>query len=195
MVEAVAAARQAIGDDAALMLDVNCPWTPAQALAMGRRFEPYGLAWFEEPVWPPENLQALSDLHGKLGLPIAAGENCANAWSFRSLVATEGLDILQPSITKVGGVSEFIQVATMAQLHGRQLVPHSPYFGPGYLATLQMAAVFPATPWFEYLSVTLERPIFGEVGCVSSEGSIAIPNAPGLGADPDPEILQRYRVA
>ena len=194
-VECVAAARKAVGDELAIMLDVNCPWTPTQALEMGRRFKPYGLEWFEEPVWPPENHQALSDLHVKLGLPIAAGENCANAWSFQSLAATEGIDILQPSITKIGGVSEFVQVAMLAQLHGRQLVPHSPYCGPGYLATLQMAAVFPSTPWFEYLSVNLERPIFGDVGCVSSDGSIAIPNSPGLGADPDPEILKRYRVS
>lgn len=58
-----------------------------------------------------------------------------------------------------------------------------------------MAAVFPAMPWIEYLSVELERPIFGDVGRVASDGSIRIPDGPGLGADPDPETLERYRVA
>lgn len=194
-VETVRAARQAVGDDIALMLDVNCPWTPAEALAIGRELLPYKLAWLEEPVWPPENLDGLTQLHRALGIPLAAGENAANAWSFKALAMQEGLGILQPSITKVGGVSEFMQVALLARLHGRQLVPHSPYFGPGYLATLQMAAVFPQTPWFEYLSVELERPLFGDVGRVKANGAIEIPQEPGLGADPDPEVLRRWRVA
>jgi L-alanine-DL-glutamate epimerase-like enolase superfamily enzyme len=193
-VDTVAAARDAVGDDVALMLDVNCPWSPAEALAIGRQLQPFHLAWFEEPVWPPENLQAFTELHRALGMPLAAGENCSNAWSFKSLAATEGLDILQPSITKVGGVSEFQQVATLAKLHGRQLVPHSPYFGPGFLATLQMAAVHPDMPWLEYLSVDLERPLFGDVGRVEPDGTIAIPTSAGMGADPDPETLSRYRV-
>lgn len=105
------------------------------------------------------------------------------------------MDILQPSITEVGGVSEFVQIAVLARLHGRQLVPHSPYFGPRFLATPQMAALFADVPWLEYLSVELERPLFGNVGLVKANGAIDIPQAPGLGADPDPETLSRWRVA
>lgn len=194
-VETVAAARTAVGHDVALMLDVNCPWTPAEALAIGRELIPHELAWLEEPIWPPENLDALTQLHRALGITLASGENVANAWSFKQLASVEGLDILQPSITKVGGVSEFVQIGALARLNGRQLVPHSPYFGPGFLATLQMAAVFADVPWFEYLSVELDRPLFGDVGLVKANGAIEIPQTPGLGADPDAETLSRWRVA
>ena len=194
-VEAVAAARAAVGPGVALMLDTNCPWTPDEAASHAERLLPYQLAWLEEPIWPPDDIVNLATLRRRFPIPLATGENAANAWAFTALAETPELDILQPSITKVGGVSEFLTVGALCYLHGRQLVPHSPYFGPGLLATLQMAAVFPAMPWFEYLSVTLERPLFGDVASVRSDGSIAIPDGPGLGADPDPETLQRYRVA
>lgn len=194
-VEAVAAARDAVGPQVDLMLDTNCPWSPAEAARYAQQLLPHKLAWLEEPIWPPDDIDNLATLRRRFPIPLATGENAANAWAFRALAGAPELDILQPSITKVGGVSEFLEVGALCGLHGRELVPHSPYFGPGFLATLQMAAVFPAMPWFEYLSVTLERPLFGEAGSVDGDGSISIPNAPGLGADPDPETLQRYRVA
>lgn len=193
-VEAVAAARGAVGPDVALMLDVNCPWSLPEATAIGRALAPHGLAWFEEPIWPPEDLRSLTLLHRAVGIPLAAGENAANAHAFRALAELEGLDILQPSVTKVGGVSEFLAVGHLARLHGKRLAPHSPYMGPGYLATLQMAAVFPETRWFEHFSVELERRIFGDAVWPDARGLVAIPQGPGLGADPDPEVLARYRV-
>jgi D-galactarolactone cycloisomerase len=193
-IEAVAAAREGAGAGTALMMDVNCPWTLAEATAIGRKLLPYDLAWFEEPIWPPEDLTALTRLHRATGITLAAGENVANAYSFGALAALEGVDVLQPSITKVGGVSEFAAIGRLAQLHGKTLVPHSPYFGPGYLATLQMAAVFPEMTWLEHLSVDLEQPIFAGLGSADERGNVAIPNTPGLGADPDPATIARYRV-
>jgi L-alanine-DL-glutamate epimerase-like enolase superfamily enzyme len=193
-VEATAAARQAIGPEIALMLDVNCPWTFSEAFAIGRALQPYDLAWLEEPLWPPEDLENLGRLGRLLAMPLAAGENAANAWAFKALAQLDGLDILQPSITKCGGVTEFFQIGTLAGFNSRTLVPHSPYLGPGFLATLQMAAVFPQAPWVEYFSVELERPIFRDVGQPTAAGDVPIPQGPGLGADPDPEVLTRYRV-
>jgi L-alanine-DL-glutamate epimerase-like enolase superfamily enzyme len=191
---AVAAAREAIGPDVALMVDVNCPWSLSEATAIGRRLQSYDLAWLEEPIWPPEDLRSLTLLHRAVGIPLAAGENEANAHSFRALAALEGVDTLQPSVTKVGGVSEFLAVGHLARLHGKRLAPHSPYFGPGYLATLQMAAVFPETVWLEHFSVEPERRVFGDAVWPDAQGRVAIPQGPGLGADPDPEVLSRYRV-
>jgi len=191
---AVAAARTAVGPDIALMLDTNCPWTLAEARQMGEALRPYRLAWLEEPIWPPEDLRALTRLRASLPMPLAGGENAANAFAFVEIATSGALDILQPSITKVGGVSEFLQVGALAGLHGQALAPHSPYFGSGYLATLQMAAVFPQMSWVEHLSVTLEMPVFADQAGPGPDGTVSIPQGPGLGADPDPEVLRRYAV-
>lgn len=102
------------------------------------------------------------------------------------------LAVVQPSVTKVGGVTEFLRVAEAAHTLGKRLAPHSPYFGPGYWASLQLAAVLPDFDLFEYLYVEPEawcglqapRPV---------RGVIAIPDAPGIGFEPDPAVMERYR--
>ena len=74
-VPSVQAAREAVGPDVQIMLDTNCPWTPAEAHRMARAFEPYDLAWLEEPIWPPEDYDALAALRTVAPMPIALGEN------------------------------------------------------------------------------------------------------------------------
>src|SRR6185369_15111167 len=71
----VAAARKAIGNDIALMVDCNCPWPRKQAAAMAEAFSPYNLKWLEEPCWPPEDAEALAEVKAQSGVPVAAGEN------------------------------------------------------------------------------------------------------------------------
>ena len=194
-VETVAAARRAIGADVDLMLDVNCAWPASDAIAMARRLEPFNLKWLEEPVWPPEDLDGLARIRAATTVPIAVGENVGNAWAFKAVAACPAVDYLQPSVTKVGGISEFAVVATQAELAGKKLAPHSPYFGPGILATLQMAARYPSLiGGIESFGVRLEASLFGEFGVPRADGTLAIPKGPGLGADPDPELIARYRV-
>ena len=194
-VEAVAAARDAIGDDVELMVDVNCAWRATEAMTMARRLEPYRLKWLEEPVWPPEDIEGLDRIRAVSDVPIAVGENIANAWSFKPLLKSTAVNYLQPSVTKMGGISEFSRVAMLAEMHGRLLAPHSPYFGPGILATLQMAAAYPLIGGIESFGVELEAPLFGRIGLPGADGTIAIPQGPGLGADPDPDVMTRYRVS
>ncbi len=193
-VEAVAAARKAIGDTIGLTLDVNCEWSADEAIRMANQLLPYKLKWLEEPVWPPEDMTGLARLRKTVDIPLALGENLANAWSFFPLLDEGVVDYFQPSVTKMGGISEFSLVAQAAARHERKLAPHSPYFGPGLLATLHLAAAFPNIGGIEIFGVDLESPLFGSVGTVGSDGSIAIPLGPGLGCDPDPEVIERYRV-
>lgn len=193
-VEAVAAARRASGDGVELMLDVNCAWSPGVAIEMAQKLAPHQLKWLEEPVWPPEDLDGLVRTRRAAAVPIATGENTPNAWAFKALAACEGIDFLQPSVTKVGGITEFLRVGALAGLNGRTLAPHSPYSGPGFLATLHMAAVFAGMGAIERLYIDLEAPVFGAIGLPRPDGTIAIPDGPGLGADPDPEVLRRYRL-
>lgn len=193
-VEAVAAARRTVGDGIELMLDVNCAWDVGTAVEMAQGLAPHRLKWLEEPVWPPEDLDGLVRTRRAAPVPIATGENTPNAWAFKPLAACEGIDYLQPSVTKVGGITEFLRVGMLAELNGRTLAPHSPYSGPGFLATLHMTAVFGGIGAIERLYIDLDAPVFGEVGLPRPDGTIAIPDGPGLGADPDPDILRRYRL-
>ncbi len=187
------AARQALGPDADLMLDVNCAWDVTAARQAARDLQPARLTWLEEPVWPPENLAGL-DAVAEIGCDIAAGENIANAISFVPAAETGGLTYLQPSVTKVGGISAFVSVGQLAALKGKQLAPHSPYFGPGYLATLQLASVFPMIRWIEVFAMDLASPIFGGSEQPDPNASITIPDGPGLGLDPDPGVLRDFRI-
>src|SRR5262245_54438582 len=105
-VESVRAAREAVGDRVELMLDTNCPWSPADAIAIARALAPHRLLWLEEPVWPPEDYRGLADVRRASAVPIALGENESTLFGFREIIACGAADILQPSVTKVGGISE-----------------------------------------------------------------------------------------
>ncbi len=190
----VAAARAAIGPGLGLSLDTNCPWTVAQAIAMARRLAPYDLAWLEEPVWPPEDHHGLARVRREGGVPISAGENAAGLHDFRSQFEAGALDIAQPSITKIGGLSEMLRIAPLADAFSVKLVPHCAYFGPGWLASLHLhATLAPGAP-FERLFMDLEASPYHEL-VLAPGGSVRVPDQPGLGRDPDPEVLHRFRVS
>ena len=190
---AVAAARRALGDGVPLLVDVNCEWRPTEAIEMGRRFRAHDLSWFEEPVFPPEDFRALREVGAACGLPIAAGENVCFATQFQALLEARAVQVAQPSVTKVGGVSEFLKVMALAQTLNVRLAPHSPYFGPGALATLQLLATYGEPAWFEYFYLWPEaKPYAGALDPVN--GVLEVPQGPGLGLDPDPEVVRRYRV-
>jgi len=187
----VAAAREAAGPDVDLMLDTNCPWSVEGAIRMGRRLERYALRWLEEPVWPPEDYAGLARVRQAVRIPIACGENDATLFALREIIAAGAADVVQPSITKVGGVSEMKKIATLAASANVTFVPHSFYFGPGLAATLHVAASTPGVPYVETPPGQLAAPLLAEP-IRSSGGTVTVPDRPGLGADPDPDVLQRY---
>jgi D-galactarolactone cycloisomerase len=177
----------------ALLLDVNCEWNVADAIAIGRRLASIGLEWFEEPVFPPEDGTGLRAVGEACGIPIAAGENCCFASQFAALFDARAVQYAQPSVTKVGGITEFRNVAALAAERGVKLAPHSPYFGPGALATLHLIAALPAETRFEYFYLWPEATLYGDA-LTPKRGALAIPSSPGLGADPDHDVLRRYRL-
>jgi L-alanine-DL-glutamate epimerase-like enolase superfamily enzyme len=188
----VAAARAAVPRETALMLDVNCEWSVADAIAVGKRLAPLGLDWFEEPVFPPEDGAGLRAVGEACGIPIAAGENCCFATQFSALFDARAVQIAQPSVTKVGGISEFRRVAALAVQHKVRLAPHSPYFGPGALATLHLIAALAPQERFEYFYLQVDAALYGDL-LAPERGELPVPQEPGLGADPDAEVLRRYR--
>jgi L-alanine-DL-glutamate epimerase-like enolase superfamily enzyme len=192
-VEQVKAAREAIGPGVKLMMDTNCPWTVAEALAIADGVRPYDLAWFEEPVWPPEDFAGLAEVRRRSGIAIAAGENAMSAKNFEQMFNAEAVDIAQPSVTKIGGVSAMLEVAALAQKHHVRLVPHCPYFGPGLLASVHIAAAFAEETMIEYSFADLGANPLGDAIAVD-DGTIKVPQGPGLGRDPDPEVIAKYSV-
>ncbi len=191
-VAAVRAAREALGPDALLMDDVNCPWTVTQAREHAVLLRPLTLHWLEEPVWPPEDVRGLARVRG-VGAPIAAGENAGGVQDFLRLFEAQAVDVAQPSVAKLGGISEMRRVVALAEAFGVRVVPHCAYFGPGYLASLHLAATLADAP-LERLWLTLEASPFE--GWLDAPGGIAaLPTAPGLGCDPDLAVLDRYRRA
>ena len=189
----VVAARVAIGPKVALMLDTNCPWTVQQSLSMADELRPSELLWLEEPLWPPEDFAGLAQIRRESGIAIAAGENTMTAHHFGQMFDVGAVDYAQPSVTKIGGVTEFMKVVAMAGKHGVPVMPHSPYFGPGLLATLHMTATLLPETMIEYSYADLGASPLGAAIEVHN-GRINVPNGPGLGCDPDPDVVDKYRL-
>jgi L-alanine-DL-glutamate epimerase-like enolase superfamily enzyme len=190
-VASVAAAREAVGAGVELMLDTNCPWTVEEAVRMARRLEPYALRWLEEPVWPPEDYAGLARVRAATTTSIASGENEATLFGFRELVQAGAADVVQPSVTKVGGLLEWKKIATLATAAGVTLVPHSYYFGPGLAATLHAVASTPGVPYIEFGAGELAPSLcVTPIRCV--DGAVDVEDRPGLGADPDPDVIARH---
>lgn len=189
--ENIAAGRQAVGSGTRLTTDVNCHWSVPEAEAILPQLRPLDLFWVEEPVFPPEDYETLQRL-GRFGVPLSAGENACTAVEFARLIPA--LTYPQPSVTKVGGVSEFLKVAELARAAGKTIMPHSPYFGPGYWATLQLAAHLDEAGLFEFLYVAPEA-FLGRDIPLPQDGRIMVPDAPGIGFEPSTEMIERYRVA
>ncbi len=188
----IAAARAAVPQSAALLLDVNCEWNVEDAIAIGKRLAPMKLDWFEEPVFPPEDGIGLRAVGEACGIPIAAGENSCFATQFAALFDARAVQYAQPSVTKVGGITEFRKVATLAAERRVQLAPHSPYFGPGALATLHLIAALAQDARFEYFYLEADAWLYGD-RLTPRRGELLVPQSPGLGADPDPDVIRRYR--
>lgn len=189
----IEACRSAVGPGVPLAIDVNGNWSEEFAAEVIPELRSLGASWLEEPTFPPEGFAALASLRGR-GLPLAAGENWCTAVQFRQAFAAEAVDHAQPSVTKVGGISEFLAVNEASIEAGVDLLPHSPYFGPGMHATMHLAAALPNVRQLEWLYVEPEAWL-APFGKVDAEGNIGLPEADGLGFEPVAEVLEKYRRA
>ena len=110
-------------------------------------------------------------------------------FEFKRLFEAGAVGYAQPSVTKMGGVSEMRKVFALGETFGVTVVPHSPYFGPGLLASIHVCAAAARDVWIErYYCDFAENPLGGAIDPV--KGDIAVPQGPGLGVDPDPKIVE-----
>jgi len=187
--EAVAATRATAGAGVPIMVDTNCAWLPDAALEAVMAMKPYDPLWIEEPIWPAEHVDALGTLRKASGVPLAAGENATGTLEFVRLAAA-GIDYLQPSAVKHGLTAQW-DICRHAEANGATCVPHAPYFGPGFLATLHVLAAKEKTVALERFFCDLAHVPYGASVPIEN-GSVRIPDLPGLGPDPDEALLARF---
>jgi L-alanine-DL-glutamate epimerase-like enolase superfamily enzyme len=191
----VFAARRAIGAGIPLMVDLNCPMDGTEATAFAHACRAAAPMFLEEPVWPPEDFATLAKVRTEGGIDIAAGENACTVHQFRQMITAGAVSYAQPSVIKVGGVTEYLKVAALADERSVKLAPHSPYFGPGFLATLQLMSLRNDAAFIEVFFMNRAACLWGGRIDVDANGNIPVPQGPGLGYEPDKGIIERYRVS
>ena len=187
--------REAIGDEMDLMVDLHGPpWlTTADAIALGRRLEPLGLMFMEDPV-APEQTDAYQRIRDAVAIPLAAGERLATIWGLRPLIERELVDVVQPDTGRCGGITVLKKIAAMAEAHGIMLAPHSGSLGPiAEYAALHVLAAVPNALMLERVEIDwAARPTVITPAPVTVDGHIAVPTAPGLGVDIVESEIAKY---
>ncbi len=195
--EIVKAARDVIGTDALLMVDAGASdgvWGQGYkwALRTAEMLDEYDVYWFEEPV-APDNLSDYVLLRQNSRVPIAGGEVLTRRQSFVPWLQGGAFDIVQPDVTKVGGISEERRIAWMAEETGVRFIPHGWNTALGLASDLQLASASKNTNLVEYLTGS---PFIDEIvetkWNLDSEGYLTIPNGPGLGISLDFDAVEKH---
>ena len=192
----VAAARKAGGEALDLMIDIGKGWTSArEGIDRAKRMEDYRPYWIEEPFWP-DDYAKYAALAAAVATPIAGGEEEATLADFERLVETGHVEILQPDVTRAGGISECLRIADYARRRGRRCVLHAWSTGIIKAATLQVLAAMEEAEYMEYCVQTTDlnqRLVAERFPLV--EGEVLIPSGPGLGVEIDEAALREFAVA
>jgi len=134
-------------------------------------------------------------VRAKGGLNVAAGENACTVHQFRQMMEAGAVSHAQPSVIKVGGITEYLKVAALADELGVRLAPHSPYFGPGLLATLQLLSLRDDASFVEMFYMKRAACLWRGRIDVDSNGDVEVPQGPGIGYEPDKTVMEQYRVS
>lgn len=193
----VAAARQAIGPECQLMVDAggsDAHW-PGQykwALNTAKMLANYDVTWFEEAL-TPDSLDDFIKLREHSPVPISGGEVLTRRQAFMPWLEKRAFDIIQPDVTKVGGISEERRIAWMAEDYGVKFIPHGWNTAVGLAADLQLAAAISQTDYVEYLTGS---PFIDDITVggwkLDADGMLSIPQKPGLGIQLDPDQVVKY---
>ncbi len=188
----LATATENCGESTILYADANQAWSLDQAIEMAPILNSYNVKWIEEPI-RGNNLGELETLNRKTGLSIATGENLTCYEDFIPYIRSDAINVIQPDLTKAGGLSEILSVCKLAESAGKTVVPHFYGGAVGFAATLQLAASMSCVSSIEYNirdnplrdSLLIEPPR-------PTDGVIPIPNGPGLGIELDTEAISHY---
>jgi D-galactarolactone cycloisomerase len=193
-VSLVRAIREAVGDDVRLMTDANHAYDLATAGRVGRALADLDVYWFEEPV-RPHAIAGYEHLHATLDVPLAAGECWAFEHEFARALDAPAVGVTQPDVTSAGGLTSTRRVATLSDTHNVQCVPHVFGSAVALAASLQALATVPGRPMLEFDRTPNPIREGLAVDPVTNEGNtVAIPDAPGIGVEVDPDVLESFRV-
>ncbi|NOD28998.1 MULTISPECIES: mandelate racemase/muconate lactonizing enzyme family protein [Ruegeria] len=202
------AVRRGVGDDFPFMVDANHAYTTSDAFFVGRALEELDAYWFEEPV-APEDMEGYRELRASLKVNISGGEAVFNRWAWRSLLENRGIDIAQPEVCALGGVSEYLRVLALCHAHFTPVVNHVWGSAIAVATNLHLLAAMPAIPgglhpWEPMLEFDttdnkfrddlLTVPLEIQNQVKANNGRVMIPTGPGLGVEPDRDFIDHYRI-
>lgn len=208
-VQLCAAVARGVGDRGRFMVDANHCYTTSDAFYVGRALDEMDAYWFEEPI-APEDLDGYRELRAGLKVNIAGGEAEFNRWGWRSILENRGLDIAQPEVCALGGVSEYLRVLALCHAHFTPVVNHVWGSAVAVATNLQLLAAMPPlpgglNPWEPMLEFDttdnkfrdelLVEPLDIQNQVRANGGYVTIPNGPGIGVEPDRDFLARYAIA
>ena len=194
--------------EARFMVDANHCYTTSDAFYVGRALDELGAYWFEEPV-APEDHDGYRELRAGLRTNISGGEAEFNRWGWRAILENRGLDIAQPEVCALGGISEYLRVLALCHAHFTPVINHVWGSAVAVATNLQLLAAMPPMPgglhpWEPMLEFDTTENIFrdellaepldiqGQVA--ANAGRVAVPTGPGIGVEPDRAFIKRFEV-
>jgi D-galactarolactone cycloisomerase len=202
------AVRKGIGDGFPFMVDANHCYTSSDALYVGRALEEMNAFWFEEPV-PPEDLEGYLELKSVLDIKIAGGEAEFTRWGWRNILQKRCVDLAQPEVCALGGISEYLKVLAMAHAHFVPVVNHVWGSAIAVATNLQLLAAMPPLPGGihpiepllefdttdnKFRDELIIDPLKIQQQVSANGGFVSIPDNPGIGVEPDPEFIRRFSI-
>ena len=202
------AVRKGIGDGFPFMVDANHCYTSSDALYVGRALEEMNAFWFEEPV-PPEDLEGYLELKSVLDIKIAGGEAEFTRWGWRNILQKRCVDLAQPEVCALGGISEYLKVLAMAHAHFVPVVNHVWGSAIAVATNLQLLAAMPPLPGGihpiepllefdttdnKFRDELIIDPLKIQQQVSANEGFVSIPDNPGIGVEPDPEFIKKFSI-
>lgn len=192
----IPAVRRALGPDVALLADANSCFTPARAIEVGRLMEAHGMVHYEEPC-PYWELDQTREVAEALDIPVAGGEQDCDLTIWRRMIDMRAIDIVQPDVLYVGGISRTLQVARMAAAAGLPVTPHSANLSLVTLFTMHVLRAIPNAGDYLEFSIEAEDYYPWQYGLYRddpyrvTDGRVTVTDAPGWGVEIDPEWLAR----
>ncbi len=200
------AVRDGVGDGFRFMVDANHCYTTSDAFYVGRALEELDAYWFEEPV-APEDHAGYRELRASLKVNISGGEAEFGRWGWRQILENRGLDIAQPEVCALGGVTEYLRVLALCHAHFTPVINHVWGSAIAVATNLQLLAAMPPLPgglhpWEPMLEFDttdnkfrdelLAEPLNIQKQVAENKGRVGIPAGPGLGVEPDREFIKHY---
>ncbi len=204
-----AAVRRGVGDDFDFMADANHAYNTHDAFYVGRGLEELDAFWFEEPV-APEDHMGYAELRAGLKVNISGGEAEFSRWGWKALLEARALDIAQPEVCALGGITEYLRVLALCHAHFTPVVNHVWGSAIAVATNLQLLAampplpggLFPREPWLEFDTTDnkfrdnlLQEPLNIQDQVKANDGAVQIPAGPGLGVQPDRDFIAHYKIA